>query len=63
MAELSRINWVICPECKFRYYIGLQLLLMEGISAQCPKCHHEFEPKSNLEPRVTEVTIDDILVR
>ena len=59
MAEMNRVNWVICPKCKFRYYIGPQLLLVEGIPAVCPKCHHEFDPKLHLESRRTVVTVTD----
>jgi len=59
MTEVNRINWVICPSCQYRYYIGSQLLLVDGVPAICPKCRTEFEPKANLEPLFTEVTIAD----
>ena len=58
---MVRVNWVICPKCKFRYYIGPQLLAVEGMHTICPKCHSEFDPKKHLEPRVTEVSAADKL--
>ncbi len=61
MSEISRVNWVACPKCKFRYYVGPQLLLVEGIPAICPKCRHEFDPKPHLEPKFTGVTVTDKL--
>ena len=61
MSEMARVNWVICPKCQFRYYVGPQLLLVEGIPSICPKCRHEFDPKNHLEPRLTEVNVAEIL--
>lgn len=57
MPQIARVNWIICPKCKFRYYVGPQLLLVEGIPTVCPKCHHEFDPHKHLESRLTEVTV------
>lgn len=51
MDKLVKVNWVICPNCKYRYYVGASLLMAEGIPAVCPKCRHEFDPRSNLEPK------------
>ncbi len=51
MPEHHRVNWVICPNCNYRYYVGEQLLLAEGTPAKCPKCRHEFDPRANLEPK------------
>ncbi len=59
MPEVLRINWVNCPKCKNRFYIGSQLLLVNNVPAICPKCRTEFDPKPNLEPRFSEVTIAD----
>ena len=59
MSEIHRVNWVACPKCKYRYYVGPQLLLVEGIPAVCPKCHHEFDVKNHLEPKLTGVTVAD----
>lgn len=50
MEKLAKVNWVICPECKFRYYVGTSLLLAKGVNAICPKCRAEFDANSNLEP-------------
>ena len=59
MTEIGKVNWVICPKCQFRYYIGPQLLLAEGIPTICPKCRHEFDPKPYLESKVTGVRVPD----
>ena len=59
MAELHRANWVICPKCKFRYYVGVQLLLIEGIPAICPQCRNEFEAKKHLEPSLKATNVGD----
>ncbi|MFC1951497.1 hypothetical protein ACFLYI_00445 [Chloroflexota bacterium] len=53
MTEIHRVNWVICPKCKYRYYVEPELLL-EDISAECPKCHTEFDAKGNRESPLTE---------
>ena len=51
---MARVNWVICPKCQFRYYIGPQLLAVEGMHTLCPRCHHEFDPKTHLEKRMRQ---------
>jgi len=51
MEKLVKANWVVCPKCNYRFYVGASLLMAEGIPAFCPKCREEFDPKSNLEPR------------
>jgi len=48
MEEMDRVRWVVCPKCKYRYYLSYQLLL-EGIPAICPKCRFEFDPGPHLE--------------
>ncbi len=60
MPEINRVNWVICPKCKFRYYVGAPLLMVEGIPTHCPKCHHEFDPRPHLEPKFTAVTAKEL---
>jgi len=57
MIKTARVNWVICPNCKFRYYVGPQLLLVKEIPAVCPKCHQEFDPKKHLESLLDEVSV------
>jgi len=52
MMEIHDVNWVICPECEYRYYVGRQLLL-ENIPAICPKCRIEFDPRPQLEAKET----------
>ena len=54
MEKAERVNWVICPNCKYRYYVGPALVTLEGAQAVCPKCRHEFEAKSNLEARAKD---------
>jgi predicted Zn finger-like uncharacterized protein len=55
------VNWVKCPKCQFRYYVGPQLLAVEGMHTLCPKCHHEFDPKTHLEKSIDEVSAADKL--
>jgi len=47
--EIHRVNWVVCPECGYRFYVGAEMILLEGIQCHCPNCHSEFDTKSNLE--------------
>lgn len=50
MEEIDRVRWVVCPKCKYRYYLSHQLL-MERIPAICPKCRLEFDPVPCLEAK------------
>ncbi len=59
MSEMARVNWVNCPKCQFRYYVGPQLLLVEGLPSICPKCRHEFDPKKHLEATLTGLNVSD----
>ncbi len=60
MAEkVGRVNWVKCPKCNYRYYVGPQLLLVEDALAICPKCRHEFDPKLHLESKLTGVAASE----
>ena len=59
MAELARVNWVKCPKCGFEYYVGPQLLLIEGVPAICPQCRFEFEAKEHLIPTLTGLNVND----
>ena len=58
---MARVNWVICPKCNFRYYIGPQLLEVEGMHTLCPKCNSEFNPGKNIEKSNMEVKVADKL--
>ncbi len=50
--ELPRTNFVICPNCKYRYQIGQRLITeMQKPQAICPKCRTEFDPRDPLVPR------------
>ena len=53
--QIHRVNWVICPKCSYRYYVGPQLLLVEDALAACPKCSHEFDPKKHLTSKMGSV--------
>ena len=53
MSEFSRVNWVRCPNCNWRYYLGEPLLRRSDIPAICPKCRTEFDPRIALEPSVS----------
>jgi len=48
MEKIHKINWVQCPKCKYRYYIG-RPLLEKGIPTLCPRCRFEFDPVPHLE--------------
>ena len=54
MPEYSKVHWVICPKCKYNYYLGEQLL-RSSEPAICPKCRLEFDPKKNLKPKFDPV--------
>lgn len=52
--SIGRVNWVRCPICKWRFYLGAPLFQVEGkIQATCPKCHEDFNPGPNLETKAT----------
>ena len=53
--QIHRVNWVKCPNCSYRYYVGPQLLLVEDALAACPKCSHEFDPKKALTSKMGSV--------
>lgn len=54
MREIGRVNWVICPNCKYRYYVGASLLMVKGVPAICPKCRHEFESQEHQELEIKD---------
>ena len=53
MREISKVNFAICPKCKFRYQVGSMLLMEEGIPSVCPKCHLEYDSRSHIEGMAT----------
>ncbi len=58
MAEEVRVNWVRCPKCDWRYYVGWPL--MKGTSpAICPKCRTEFDARTAVEPVVSGTSSGD----
>ena len=59
MSDIGRVNWVRCPNCSWRYYLGQPLLKRPDVPAICPKCRHEFDAKAALEPRWTGKTAAD----
>ncbi len=59
MSIAQRVNWVVCPNCRWRFYVGAQLLVVEGVKACCPKCSIEFDARTNLEQSRTEVSAAD----
>ena len=54
MQKVARVTWVVCPNCKYLYYVGPAVLNTEGALAVCPKCRHEFDAKSNLGTKVKD---------
>ena len=56
---IGKVNWVVCPKCKYRYYCGPPIFYVEEVPAVCPKCFHEFDPWAAMEPRFTAKTIAD----
>lgn len=59
MNQIHRVNWVVCPKCKNRFYVGAQLLLVKGVPAICPKCRHEFDSKEHLEETISQTSVLD----
>ncbi len=53
--RMSRVNWVKCPKCSYRYYVGPQLLLVDDALAACPKCSHEFDAKAHLDSKLDSI--------
>ena len=49
--KIGRVNWVKCPKCTCRYYVGPQFFMVDNVPAVCPKCRHEFDPKLHLVSR------------
>lgn len=57
--DVVRVNWVKCPKCSYKYYIGAPLLRVEEVPACCPKCKTEFDPRANLVPKLTALQVYD----
>lgn len=55
LESINRVNWVKCPKCSYRYYVGPQLLLVDDALAVCPKCSHEFDAKAHLDFKLSGV--------
>ena len=55
--QVGKVNWVVCPKCKYRFYCGPPVFYVEGIPAICPECRHEFNAWEALEPRFTGKSI------
>ena len=52
---INRVNWVKCPKCSYRYYVGPQLLMVDEALADCPKCGLEFDAKVNRDFKLSGV--------
>lgn len=37
------INWVICPNCKGRYYVEAQAAALDTFRCHCPFCANQFQ--------------------
>lgn len=59
--EITRVNWISCPKCKYRYHVGPQLLRAAEPQSICPKCRFEFDPTPYVEPRHDEVSAADLV--
>ena len=57
--QMHRVNWVGCPKCKYRFYVGIQLLLIKEVPAICPKCRHEFDPKEHIQSAISQTSVDE----
>jgi hypothetical protein len=44
---VGKVYWVRCPQCEFDYYVGKELLDIEGFPTVCPRCHHEYPPRES----------------
>ncbi len=51
MERQAKVNWVICPQCGYRYYVSTALILATEVKAVCPKCRAEFDAHKHLESR------------
>lgn len=60
-SEFDRITWLKCPNCAYRFYAGVPLMLAKDTPAICPKCRSEFDPRLNVEPKISQVRAADIL--
>ncbi len=56
--SIPRVNWVVCPKCKFKYYLSAPMLAVEGVPAICPKCRNEFEPRPHLIKQIHATRIE-----
>ena len=57
--KIGIVNWVKCPKCNYRYYVGPQMLVVEGVPAVCPKCEHEFDPRLHRESKFSGATVGE----
>lgn len=47
---MGKVYWLTCPACQFEYYVGHELLALQGFPTVCPKCHHEYDPHDSAKP-------------
>lgn len=49
---MSKVYYVTCPECGFRYYVGENLVTIPRFPTLCPRCHHlyQLEESPDWEP-------------
>lgn len=47
---MGKVFWLRCPKCSFDYYVGKELLDIDGFPTVCPKCHYEYQPKESATP-------------
>jgi hypothetical protein len=58
--KVRRVNWVICPSCTWRYYLGAPILLVSGSYSICPKCRLEFDPRPHLLEPLSEMKVHEL---